>query len=153
MNQDCDACKFLAKPSHPILLTQHWSVELGNDQVYLGRAYVSLRTHKGSLSELSAEEWEDFQAVVRKLENAYHKAFGAEPLNWACLMNNAFRNDPGNPHVHWHVWPRYRKAVTLAGITFDDAVYGEHYDITAVRNVSDEVVDEIATQLKPYLED
>lgn len=153
MNQNCDPCKFLGDSTHRILRTKYWNVALGNDQVYLGSAYVTLLTHKASLSELSTEEWEDFQALVRKLENAYHQAFGAEPLNWACLMNNAFRENPGNPHVHWHVFPRYRRAVALAGITFDDAAYGEHYDLQAVRDVSDEVVDEIAAKLKPYLEE
>jgi diadenosine tetraphosphate (Ap4A) HIT family hydrolase len=50
---------------------------LGNNHAYLGRAYVTLRTHKANLSELDADDWSEFEDLVRKLENAYIKAFEA----------------------------------------------------------------------------
>src|SRR5579859_2399037 len=148
MNQDCDICQFLEKPKHQLMLTEYWSVGLGNNQAYFGRAYVTLRKHKGSLSELDANEWADFQELIKKLEHAYREAFGAVPLNWGCFMNNAFREDPPHPHVHWHIFPRYKQAPQFAGITFDDPLYGEHYDPNAERLVSDDVVEQITEKLK-----
>ena len=56
MNTECDGCKYLLDPKHLVVKTKHWQVVLGNDQVYLARAYVTLRTHKGRLSELNTEE-------------------------------------------------------------------------------------------------
>ncbi len=151
MNQNCDICAFLEKPKHQIFLTDRWSVGLGNKQAYLGRAYVTLRAHKGSLGELDGDDWREFEGLVRKLESAYSKAFSAVPLNWGCFMNNAFQEDPAHPHVHWHIFPRYKQPPTLAGITFDDPFYGHHYNPKAERNVSDEVVEQIAEKLRPYL--
>jgi diadenosine tetraphosphate (Ap4A) HIT family hydrolase len=151
MNENCDACQFLQEPKNQILVTDHWSVGVGNNQAYFGRAYATLRTHKGSLSSLDEAEWQEFQEIVRRLEAAYKAVYGAEPLNWGCFMNNAYRVEPAHPHVHWHIFPRYKVAPTLHGVEYDDPLYGEFYDDNAERLVSDEVAQEIASKLVDYL--
>lgn len=149
----CDPCEILKTldPKTKILETDYWIVAIGNNHAYLGRGYVTLKQHKASLSELSRSEWMDFQNAAKKLEKAYKNAFGAEPLNWGAYMNNAFREEPFNPHVHWHIYPRYNEAHSLDGITFDDPLFGEFYDHDLKRIVSDETMDHIATELRKYL--
>lgn len=73
MNKKCDACEFLKSPNpkHEILVTDSWNVGIYNDQPYLGRAYATLKTHKGKISELSSDEWQEFQEIMGKLEDAY----------------------------------------------------------------------------------
>lgn len=154
MEKECDACKFLGNPSPKtqILDTKFWSVGIdGRNHAYLGRAYVTLKEHKSSLSSLSQEEWDDFHQIVGKLEAGYQEAFGAEPLNWGCYMNHAFRIKPFNSHVHWHVYPRYEKAVVINGITFDDPLFGEFYDNNAEKLVSEEIVEQIAAKLQQHI--
>lgn len=154
MDKKCDACNFLSNPTPEtqILETKYWSVGIdGKNHAYLGRAYVTLKEHKPSLSSLSQDEWEDFQDIVRKLESAYKDAFGAEPLNWGCFMNHAFRSEPFNPHVHWHVYPRYKKAQEINGIMFDDLLFGNFYDNTAERIVDEDTVKEVASRLRQQL--
>jgi diadenosine tetraphosphate (Ap4A) HIT family hydrolase len=151
MDPNCDACNFLKNPQHQLLTTNSWAVGIGNNQAYFGRAYVTLRTHKGSLSELSADDWQEFEELVGKLESAYKEAFGATPLNWGCFMNHAFRTKPFNPHVHWHIFPRYEVAPELDGVTYDDPLYGNFYNDKAERLVSDEVVEQIIKKLEEHL--
>lgn len=151
MNKNCDICAILENPTHRILETKYWSAGVGNNQAYFGRAYVSLREHKASLSMLSRSEWEDFEDIVKKLEAAYKELFGAQPLNWGCFMNNAFRGDGSNPHVHWHIFPRYKTAPIFNNATYDDPVYGEHYDSNAERLVDDNTAELIAAKLSNYL--
>jgi diadenosine tetraphosphate (Ap4A) HIT family hydrolase len=151
MNESCDVCNILSDNKYQLLLTNHWRVTLSNNHAYMGRAYVTLRTHKGSLGMLDREEWLEFEGIVGKLEEAYAAAFGAAPLNWACFMNNAFRQEPALPHVHWHVFPRYKQAPTVNGITFEDAQYGEHYTPKSVRLVDDETVEQIIAALQEHL--
>lgn len=151
MNKECDACRFLEHPSHLLVRTKYWNVELGQNHAYLGRAYVTLLTHKGSLSELSSEEWADFEALVPKLENAYHKAFGADPLNWSCLMNNAYQEKPFNSHVHWHLIPRYEKPVEIADLTFKDEEFGRMFAAYKERLIDDQTIDIVAERLKTFL--
>lgn len=154
MDKQCDACEFLNNPTPEtqILDTQYWSVGIdGHNHAYFGRAYVTLKEHKGSLSGLSQEEWADFEEIIRKLEKAYKDAFGAEPLNWGCFMNHAFRTEPFNPHVHWHIYPRYKIAPEFDGTTFDDPLFGNFYDDKAKRIVSSETAEAIASRLRQQL--
>ena len=151
MDKKCDACEFLIDPQNQILVTKNWNVGIGDNHAYLGRAYVTLRTHKGSLSELNDEEWQEFHEIVRKLEKAYKDAFGASPLNWGCFMNHAFRTDPVNPHVHWHIFPRYKVTPIIKGTIFEDSLYGNFYDSDAEKIVDDEMVGEIVKKLKSHI--
>ena len=153
MNQVCDNCIFLQQIplQNQILTTDYWTVGVIPDQPYLGRALITLLTHKSRLSELTNEEWTDFQSIVQKIEPAYEKSFGAHPLNIGCFMNHGFKDDPPHPHVHWQIFPRYKKPVEFEGMKFEDTLYGEFYDNDAARPVNSEVVKKIAEKLKSNL--
>lgn len=154
MNPNCDVCRFLEnKPlKNQILTTKYWTVGVIPDQPYLGRALITLLDHKGSLGQLTREEWQEFEDMVPKLEHAYKQAFGAEPLNIGCFMNHGYRDNPPHPHVHWQIFPRYKEPVELKGIVFADDRYGRFYDDDARRPVDQDVIEEITTRLKAYLD-
>ena len=107
--------------------------------------------HRSSLSELSKEEWDDFRRLVRKLENAYQKALGAGPFNWSCLMNNAYKEKPYNPHVHWHLIPRYEKPVTINDTILIDEEFGHMFAPKKERIVDERIVEEIAEKIRTFL--
>ncbi len=151
MQSSCNICPLLEHPSHQVLVTEYWAVNLGKDQLYLGRSFVTIREHKGRLADLGPEEWEDFGNVVHMLENAYKEAFGALPVNWTCMLNHSYKKEPVDPHIYWHVFPRYKDQVMVSGIEFRDDEYGEHYSLDKTHVVTDDVIDEIVAKLKPYL--
>lgn len=126
MDKICDPCEFMKAPTKQILVTDYWSVGVGNDQPYLGRAFCTLKSHKGKLGELSKDEWDDLQAIFRDLEQRYKKVFGADVINVECNMNHAFKTEPFNPHIHWHIYPRYKNPVEVAGVVFEDPLFGSH---------------------------
>jgi len=148
MEKKCDACEFMKAPKNQILVTNYWSVGIGNDQPYLGRAFCSLKSHKGRLGELSKDEWDDLQAIFRDLEQRYKRIFGADVINVECNMNHAFKTESFNPHIHWHIYPRYKNTVEVAGVVFEDPLFGSHIDEDLVNIVDDEVVEEIVNKLK-----
>ena len=145
---NCDICGFVQKGEHRIFSTDYWLVALSKDQSTIGRSYVSLKDHRGSLSELSSEQWSDFIQIVKRVETGWHKAFGAAPINWACMMNFAYQNTPPNPHVHWHVRPRYAQKIALAGINFDDTTFGYHYDPKFRRELDEVTLQKIVQELQ-----
>ena len=124
---NCDVCPFLNNFGRTITQTKFWKVDINENQEYLGRSFVSLKRHCGSLSELTKDEWLDFSELVRKLESCFKRTFDAKLINWSCLMNNAFKEKTANPHIHWHVRPRYERDVKFAGLTFKDPEFGSHY--------------------------
>jgi len=97
------------------------------------------------LSDLAGDEWDDFSKVVKTLESTYKEALGATLFNWGCLMNDAYQNKPPNPHVHWHLRPRYEKPIKLFGLTFEDLEFGHHYarpeiSYTAPREIQEKII-------------
>jgi len=86
------------------------------------------------VSSLTDAENADFHALFRALEPVLEAVVGADLVNLSCLRNWAYRvrnPDPPwrdgapNPHVHWHVAPRYRTPRTIAGVVFEDEDFGE----------------------------
>ncbi len=134
-----------------IFETKYWEVYLNPDQYYLGRSAVVAKRDVGSLSDLKEEEWLDFAALVKKFESTLKKAFEATMFNWACLMNDAYQNDPPAPHVHWHLRPRYKKSVEFAGIKFEDKEFGHHYARSTDSQVPEEVFQKIVWRIKESL--
>lgn len=148
----CDICDHLKNESNAVLATQYWVVALTPDQGYVGRCYVTLREHKASLANLSDQEWADYARIVRTLEHAAYKAFNATPANWACMMNNAYQEESAQPHVHWHFRPRYRQPVEINGVTFDDPLYGYHYDRDQRKKVDADTFQAILERLRAALD-
>lgn len=152
MKQECDVCSVIQDDTGVLLESDKWTVRLARDQGYVGRSYVTLKDHKGSLSELSGEEWDVFQEIVRRLEKAAADAFQSSVQNWACMMNDAFKTDPATPHVHWHFRPRLRKSFSIGGVEFTDKDFGSHYDRDQRNYVSNELYDTILAHFKKHID-
>lgn len=134
-----------------ILKTKYWEVELAENQAYLGRSFVTLIRDCPNLSELKEEEIEDFFKIVKSLEKAIKKAFGAEMFNWTCLMNDAYKKTPPNPQVHWHMRPRYRTPVNFEGKSFEDTEFAHHYDNKRKDIISEDLLKKITDKIKQNL--
>lgn len=144
----CVVCDHLKTITNQIWSSEYWVVILAPDQGYLGRCYVTLKAHKGSLAELSPQEWADFGQIATVLEQSVAGAFNASPVNWACMMNNAYQHQSANPHVHWHVRPRHKQPRTVNGVLFEDPLYGYHYDRDQRNFVSDDTFADILESIK-----
>ncbi|MFT5179494.1 MAG: diadenosine tetraphosphate (Ap4A) HIT family hydrolase [Candidatus Paceibacteria bacterium] len=133
-----------------IFETSYWEVYLMQDQKYLGRSLILLKRDCGHLSEISKEESDDFYKIVKKTEDLFKKTFNATMFNWTCLMNNAYKNNPPTPRVHWHLRPRHEDPVNVAGKTFSDPNFAHHYlrGEENVEKISEEVLIQITEELK-----
>lgn len=119
------------------------------DQFYLGRCVIVLKRKCGALADLTKEEVIDFwENVVKKLEAAFKRSFGAVMFNWTCMMNDAYKNDPPDPQVHWHLRPRYDRVVEFEGETFTDPNFGHHYERHTERVISEDVRRKIIKKLQ-----
>lgn len=144
----CKYCVFSANDEHFIFETPFWRVFLAPEQSYVGRSLVVLKRHTGSLSNLTGEELLDFGAVVKKFETAAKKSFDATMFNWTCMMNDFFRTLTPDPHVHWHVRPRYKHPVEFFGVRFTDPEFGQHYNRDRIQEVPSDVRKEIIAKLR-----
>lgn len=151
------ACPICAWPQgsqdYPLLLeTPLWRVVLAPNQALLGRCVVQLKRHEGELAHQTEAETREWLELVRRLEPALRKAFGATMFNWSCYMNHSYRVKPYEPHIHWWVVPRYEAAVAFAGLRFTDPTFGEPYEHGRYITVSDELRATVVARLKAALE-
>lgn len=137
-----------------IVETDYWIILLVPDQKNLGTCVVALKRDEGDLAGLNGEEWHEFSEIVINLESALRTAFNSTMFNWGCLMNSAYRNDPPNPHVHWHFIPRYKQKTEFKGIIFEDPCFGSSTMKAegSVRKISEDVRIKIIKEIKDNLE-
>lgn len=101
---------------------KNWNIIFGDwCQEFVG--YCIIGNDKESLSELTKEAWEELGMLEKELERVCKKVFGATMFNFACLMNNAYR-DNEKPLVHFHFIPRYKKEINIFNKKYKDKHFG-----------------------------
>ena len=93
-------------------------------QEFVGDCIISC--NKESLSELTNDEWLELGKLEKELERVTKKLFGATMFNFACLMNNAYR-DNEKPHVHFHFVPRYKNELRIFNKVYKDRHFGYNF--------------------------
>lgn len=93
-------------------------------QEFPGDCIIS--SDKESLSDLTNDEWVELGIIERELERVCKKLFGATMFNFACLMNNAYR-DNEKPNVHFHFIPRYKNELKLFDKVYKDKHFGYNF--------------------------
>lgn len=148
----CEVCEILKIDEDVIVETDLWRLSLArHDQYYLGRSYLTCKRHVGDLAELTKSEWDELQALINRYELAIRTAFGAVVFNWSCLTNNAFQTKPYDPHIHWHIRPRYDKSVKFGGSTYVDPEFGHHYKRGTENSVDSNISSEIIKAIRKYI--
>src|SRR5579872_477149 len=106
MPHDCHFCRQLAAlsrlPSSEIVWQFPHSVAfLGAWQFYHGYCVLVSRRHVAELSALDDAERRAYLDEMCLLAKAIEMAFHPHKLNYELLGNQV-------PHLHWHLFPRYR---------------------------------------------
>ncbi len=113
-------CDLWAKFDHPngeILRTAHWRVVVRPKQVTLGALVLISARHVEALSALEPVEAAELPQVAAALEARLRRVFAPDKINYLALMMV-------DPHLHFHVLPRYAQPRTVAGYTFTDPSWG-----------------------------
>ena len=93
---------------------RHWVVLLRPAQPTLGSLILASSSEATRFSELEPAAFAELGAVVRDIETALSAAVGYDKINYLMLMMV-------DPHVHWHVIPRYDGERSAEGVTVADA--------------------------------
>lgn len=91
----------------------HWLWSVRPVQATLGAGVLSLKRYAEEFSEVNAREAGELAAVISTIEKTLAAAFRYDKINYLMLMMV-------DPHVHFHVLPRYATARTFSGRDWDD---------------------------------
>ena len=124
-----------------IASTPAWSWSLRPAQATLGAGVLSLNRYAASFSDVSGAELAEMAVLVGQLEKAVKCAFGYDVINYLMLMMV-------DPHVHFHVIPRYEGARDHDGVRYADAGWPKAPDLGAAVTLDDDQRDVLVAWLK-----
>ena len=106
----------LAKFGYPNSLIKsytHWSVLLRPQQVSLGSLILGAHGEFQAFGELSEQAMAELSIITCDIENFLNHCFKYDKINYLMLMMV-------DPHVHFHVIPRFSGKREFNGIEFSD---------------------------------
>ncbi len=91
----------------------HWLVLVRPAQVTAGSLILAAKGEATAYGALSREAFAEQAVAIAEIEATLRRAVDYERINYLMLMMV-------DPHVHFHVFPRYQGSRTLAGMEFTD---------------------------------
>ena len=84
----------------------YWVVLYRPQQVTIGSLVLICKENKFNLGDLSNSSFAEFKRVIQDIEIFLQKKLGANKINYIALMMV-------DPHVHFHIIPRYSSKITI----------------------------------------
>jgi diadenosine tetraphosphate (Ap4A) HIT family hydrolase len=135
----------IVKFGYPATLVReysHWLVLLRPQQPTLGSLVLAAKSDSTAFSDLEPEAFAELQLAIRDLETALKAAVGYDRINYLMLMMV-------DPHVHFHVIPRYEGERSAAGLTIEDAGWPKLPDLGAAAAPDESQIAALTGWLKP----
>lgn len=136
----------IAKFGHPATLIaeyDHWVVLLRPAQPTLGALILAAKSEATAFGDLSAAAHAELKQATMAIEAALGQATGYAKINYLMLMMV-------DPHVHFHVLPRYEGERAGAGVKVADAGWPGPPDLAKAVKLDADQVAAMADWLKPY---
>ena len=109
-----DTIRRFGHPATLIAEYAHWVVLLRPEQPTLGSLVLAAKSDAKAFSALEPAAFAELATVSWHIESALERAVGYARINYLMLMMV-------DPHVHFHVLPRYEGSRAEAGVEVTDA--------------------------------
>jgi diadenosine tetraphosphate (Ap4A) HIT family hydrolase len=119
----------------------HWMVLLRPRQVTLGSLVLACREPATRFGDIPPAAATELGQAVREIEGTLKSLFAYDKINYLMLMMV-------DPHVHFHVIPRYAGPRQFAGRELKDANWPKPPDVTQALDLSDAAFTDLLTLIK-----
>lgn len=136
----------IAKFGYPATLVAdfaHWVVLLRPAQPTLGALVLAAKSEATAFGDLPAEAHAELKAATSAIEAALTQAVGYARINYLMLMMV-------DPHVHFHVLPRYEGTRNAADLTVPDMGWPGQPDLGQAIKLNAGQIEAMVGWLKPY---
>ncbi|MBM3549297.1 MAG: HIT family protein [Alphaproteobacteria bacterium] len=117
-------------PAYTVREYQHWVWSLRPVHTTIGCGVLSLRRYCPHFGEMTPDEGAELAYVAKELEAKLKAAFQFDKINYLMLMML-------DPHVHFHVIPRYATPREFGGIAWTDEAWPKPPNSAAGRDLSE----------------
>lgn len=124
----------------------HWKLLVRKPHIKLGSCVAITKQHHERFSNLSAEEMQEFNAVVKDIERALHASFSYDKINYLMLMMK-------DKHTHFHILPRYQEPRTFASVEWNDDFFPDplvQQREPVPQDILEQVRDELRKKVKKF---
>lgn len=119
----------------------HWVILLRPQQVTLGSLVLVCREEATAFPDVSAAAFAELKKAVASIERVLAAAFAFDRINYLMLRMV-------DPHVHFHVLPRYAGPREHSGTTFADPAWPGPPDLKAVTDLTEEARSHVFDSLR-----
>ena len=127
-------------PTSLIKELQHWCIVLRPAQATLGALVLIAKSDATSLAALPAGAYAELQQATQVIEAGLMRFRPFQKINYLALMMV-------DPHVHFHVLPRYAETQSFDGITFPDPGWPSLPDLKSATAISQETAQKLQKAL------
>jgi diadenosine tetraphosphate (Ap4A) HIT family hydrolase len=134
----------IRKFGHPATLIreyQHWVVLLRPQQPTAGSLVLAAKSDATAFSDLDPAAFAELAQVTSDIEATLRTAVSYERINYLMLMMV-------DPHVHFHVIPRYDGERTLGGVTVPDQGWPRVPDLGSAVALEPGQIEDLVTLVK-----
>ena len=121
----------------------HWVVLLRPAQPTLGSLVLAAKSQETAFGALPPAAHAELATITQAIEAALGAFVGYKKINYLMLMMV-------DPHVHFHVLPRYEGERSGAGLTVADAGWPAQPDLGQAVKLDDAQIAALTGWLKPY---
>ena len=131
-------------PESLIKTYDYWHVLLRPGQVTIGSLVLICKEDVYQYADISEEAAREQKQVIADIERILKKRFNFSKINYLMLMMV-------DPHVHFHVIPRYEGSRSAAGLTIRDAGWPGQPDLGSAIKLDSEL-DRVRDMLKVHFD-
>ena len=121
---------------------EHWAVLLRPTQVTLGSLVLAAKSEMTAYSALPDAAFAEQALAVRAIETALMDFVGYDKINYLMLMMV-------DPHVHFHVVPRYAGSRKWSGREFPDTGWPGPPDLKSAVLLDERQITALVDELRP----
>jgi len=118
----------------------HWAVLLRPAQVTLGSLVLAAKSDATAFGKLPAEAHAELAVITAEVEAALSREVAYDRINYLMLMMV-------DPHVHFHIIPRYEGSRTIEEVTIGDAGWPGPPDLSSGQRLPAEKLERIRLRL------
>ena len=122
---------------------QHWAVHLRSRQVTLGSLVLTCKDTAPTMASLTLEAFQELKQVIDETEATLSGLFSYDKLNYLVLMMV-------DPHVHFHVIPRYGSQRNFGGMAFLDPSWPQPPDTLLIHETSDDLLEQLRDHFRSH---
>jgi diadenosine tetraphosphate (Ap4A) HIT family hydrolase len=119
---------------------EHWVVLLRPAQVTLGSLVLAAKSDATAFGALPPGAHAELASATADIEKVLTAAVGYERINYLMLMMV-------DPHVHFHVFPRYEGARSFESVTISDAGWPGPPDLKSGQDIPAATFERLRLQL------